>query len=72
MRIPDRAAEQAVAFTRTLHLARADFAEMPGLILTPRQAARLWAADVDVCHEVLARLVEARYLARVGDSFVRA
>ena len=45
---------------------------MPGLTLTARQAARLWATDQATCSEVLVSLVESRFLVRVGESFARA
>jgi hypothetical protein len=43
---------------------RAEFAEMPGLYLTPKQAARLWALDTDACEAALAALVDAHFLRR--------
>ena len=63
---------EAGSFTKTLQLARAEFLEMPGLKLTVRQAARLWAADQTICHDVLIALVESRLLVRVGDAYARA
>ena len=46
---------------------------MPGLALTAAQAARLWAYDATLCREVLAALVDARFLIRIrNDSFARA
>jgi len=51
---------------------RADFLEMPGLKLTLPQAARLWAFDAVFCREVLAALVEAHFLVRSRDTFIRA
>ena len=52
--------------------AQSDFLEMPGLRLTLPQAARLWAYDALFCSEVLAMLVETRFLVRSRDSFIRA
>lgn len=52
--------------------ARAEFLEMPGLRLTLAQAARLWAVDAALCDEVLASLVDTRFLIRSGNAFVRA
>ena len=43
---------------------RAEFREMPGLRLTPRQAQRLWGCDKDTCVTVLDHLVESRFLCR--------
>ena len=51
--------EHETSFAQTLQLARAEFLEMPGLKLTVRQAARLWAADQTVCNDVLSALVDA-------------
>ncbi len=51
---------------------RGEFLEMPGLRLTPAQAARFWAFDASFCNEVLASLVDARFLVRSGGAFVRA
>jgi hypothetical protein len=36
---------------------RAEYREMPGLCLTPAQAARLWGLTPSVCAEVLQALV---------------
>jgi hypothetical protein len=57
-----RSAEDA--FTALLRRARAEYLEMPGLQLTAAQAARLWALDAGVCSDVLASLVESRFLVR--------
>jgi hypothetical protein len=59
-------------FGHVLMRAKADFLEMPDLVLTPAQAARFWAADRAICDAVLAALVETRFLVRTGDAFVRA
>ena len=50
---------------------RADFLEMPGLQLTPAQAARLWALDMDVCEGVLAAMVDAGFLVRTSKALFR-
>ena len=52
--------------------AQSDFLEMPDLRLTLPQAARLWAYDALFCSEVLATLVETRFLVRSRDTFIRA
>ena len=53
--------------------ARAHYVEMPGLTLTLAQAARLWALDACLCRDVLATLVEMRFLVRTrGAAFARA
>jgi len=41
---------------------RSEFIEMPGLRLTPAQAARLWGMDDAACHHVIAALVRAAFL----------
>ena len=46
---------------------------MPGLRLTAAQAARLWSVDSTLCRQVLAALVESRFLVETSNSrFVRA
>jgi hypothetical protein len=40
----------------------AEFEEMPGLTLTPRQASRLFGLDEQVCKIVLDTLVDMAYL----------
>lgn len=67
-----RAGHETGDFAQTLRLARAEFLEMPGLKLTVKQAARLWAADQTICNDVLSALVECRLLVRVGDAYARA
>ncbi len=39
-----------------------EFNEMPGLRLTLQQATRLWGLEVELCHAVINRLVEASVL----------
>jgi len=46
---------------------RGEFAEMPGLRLTTRQAARLFGVDERVCEATLCALVEAGHLVRRVD-----
>lgn len=48
----------------------AEFDEMPGLMLTPRQAARLFGLDQDQCRRVLDSLVDMAYLREI-DGTVR-
>ena len=49
-----------------------EFLEMPGLRLTQPQACRLWGLDRDLCLELFARLVDAKFLLRTRDgSFVQ-
>lgn len=41
---------------------RSEFIEMPGLRLTPAQAARLWGMDDAACHHVISALVRSAFL----------
>lgn len=66
LRIPPTVTEQM------LNRICSEFAEMPGLRLTQRQAQRLWGLDADTCGMALAVLVEARFLRRIGtDAYAR-
>jgi hypothetical protein len=46
---------------------RGEFLEMPGLRLTHAQAQRLWRLDERACADVLAVLINARFLAKTRD-----
>jgi len=48
--------------TSLLHRIRSEFLEMPGLRLTPAQAARLWALDRQTSVRILDGLAEAGFL----------
>lgn len=50
-----------------LNRIRGEYLEMPGLRLTPAQAARLWAVDLELARELLTVLVEAGFLTVAGD-----
>ena len=51
---------------------RAEFIEMPGMQLTPAQAARLWHFEPPFCDAVLSALVDAKFLVRTRqDRFAR-
>ena len=52
--------------TPLLHRVRSEFLEMPGLRLTPAQAARLWALDRPTSDRVLDGLTSAGFLAKNG------
>ncbi len=59
-------------FIKAVRRAKAEFLEMPGLKLTAAQAARLWSVDSALCDQVLAALVESRFLAETSNaSYVR-
>jgi len=49
-------------------LVRAEYLEVPGLTLTRDQAQRLWGLDRAVCEQLLAALVESRFLKRTRDN----
>ena len=60
------------SFEVGLRRARADFHEMPGLVLTEAQASRLWALDAALCRAVIRELVKDGFLiARGADRFTR-
>jgi hypothetical protein len=48
--------------TRWLNIIRAEFREMPGLILTRPQFQRLWGLDMETCDRVIKELVDAHFL----------
>lgn len=47
---------------RLVERIRSEFLEMPGLRLTPAQAAKLWGVDDDSCQRVIAALVHSAFL----------
>jgi hypothetical protein len=49
-----------------------EYMEMPGLQLTLAQASRLWNMQLATSAHVLERLVDASFLRRAGDRYVRA
>jgi hypothetical protein len=49
-------------------LVRAEYLEVPGLDLTRDQAQRLWGLDRAACEQLLAALVECRFLKRTRDN----
>jgi hypothetical protein len=52
---------------------RAEFDEMPGLVLTVRQASRFFGLDQETAQSVIDRLVGSAYLRKTGDgSLVRS
>lgn len=50
-----------------LNRIRGEYLEMPGLRLTPAQAARLWAVDLDRVRVLLSGLVDAGFLMQAGE-----
>jgi hypothetical protein len=55
-----------------LNRAKQEYVEMPGLVLTTRQASRLWNLDAAVCQALLSILVLEEFLARTpGGGYLR-
>ena len=52
-------------------LIRAEYTEMPGLCLTLAQAARLWNVGRDECLRTLDTLMNAGFLYRSKDQYLR-
>ena len=68
---PERALHDDM--TPLLHRVRSEFLEMPGLRLTPAQAARLWALDRSMSEQILNGLALSGFLARTaGGAYLRA
>ena len=68
----ERAAHES-GITPLLHRVRSEFLEMPGLRLTPAQAARLWALDPSTALRILEGLTAAGFLSRNREgAYVRA
>lgn len=57
-------------FPALVQRVRAEFNEMPGLRLTPAQAARLLGLDASSCQRVINALVGAAFLKRAADGSV--
>ena len=59
--------------TPLLHRIRSEFLEMPGLRLTPAQAARLWALDRHMSERLLDGLTMTGFLLKNREgAYVRA
>jgi hypothetical protein len=55
-----------------LNRAKQEYVEMPGLVLTTRQASRLWNLDAAVCQALLSTLVHEQFLSRThGGAYLR-
>ena len=61
-----------VELQNVIERVRGEFNEMPGLRLTPEQAARLWGLDAGSCNQVLRSLVSSSFLRWSAGSVVRA
>ena len=68
-----RITHTALCSSRELQLIRSEYAEMPGLHLSRRQAQRLWGLDPARCQALLDALESAHYLKRTAnEAYVRA
>jgi hypothetical protein len=47
-----------------LQLVRAEYLEVPDLMLTRDEAQRLWGLERDTCDQLLAALIDSRFLRR--------
>lgn len=66
-----RRRDQFMMFEAVTRRVLAEFDEMPGLTLTPRQAARLFGLDPDLCRRVLDSLIDTAYLRETGGTIRR-
>ena len=71
--MPHRSDKHLSSRIDVLYRICSEFAEMPGLQLTVKQAQRLWGLDEPTCVQVLNALVDARFLRRSErDTYRRA
>ena len=55
-----------------LNRAKQEYVEMPGLVLTIRQASRLWNLDMALCEALLSTLVHEEFLSQThGGGYLR-
>jgi hypothetical protein len=55
-----------------LNRVKQEYLEMPGLVLTTRQASRLWQLDVHVCDALFSALVQENFLSETpAGAFLR-
>jgi hypothetical protein len=67
------ASTSKVMLSDWIRVVRAEYIEMPGLILTERQARRLWNLDAASCDAVLEALIANKFLKRTqNDAYARA
>ena len=70
--MPHRSDKHLSSRIDVLYRICSEFAEMPGLQLTVKQAQRLWGLDEPTCVQMLNMLVDARFLRRAeGDKYGR-
>ncbi len=53
----------AIASGHLVNRVKQEYLEMPGLVLTVRQASRLWNLDVTTCEGLLQQLLREQFLA---------
>ena len=58
----EKETEGTMEIEALLRRVRAEFAEMPGLRLTPAQATRLWGLEGEACDTVINALVASSFL----------
>jgi hypothetical protein len=64
---------RTIAFEDAMRRVRAEFVEMPGMQLTPAQAARLWHFEPEFCKAILSALVDTKFLVKTRrEKFARA
>jgi len=69
----DRRTAMAKVAEDLLNRAKQEYLEMPGLLLTTRQASRLWNLDSGLCQAVLSALVHEKFLSEThGGAYLRA
>jgi len=72
--LPERVNEAPMPeleLTSILRRVRVEYDEMPGLVLTIPQAARLWRVEKSLVEHVMLSLVAADYLRQSPRGFVR-
>lgn len=53
-----------ITVAQLLNRAKQEYLEMPGLVLTTRQASRLWGLHPGMCEALLSKLVQEEFLSR--------
>ena len=70
--LPQLEAVMLTVANELLNRVKHEYVEMPGLVLTSRQASRLWNLDVGVCEVLLSALVREDFLSQTrGGAYLR-